>query len=124
MQEKAKSATGCVNLNGDKSSYSNSDYLTWQFCHDLQVGDIVFAKRGCTEILGRGIVSFDYEYDENQEDGYSNIRKVTCTHKGNWNSDEVFAMKTLTDITNYTNFVEKTSAFLRMMLPKMRMRAK
>ena len=40
-----------------------------------------------------------------------NIRKVKWTHKGSWQSDEMFAMKTLTDVTNYTDFTNKISGF-------------
>lgn len=77
--------------------------------HDLKPGDVIFAKCGRSEILGRGIVESDYEYDENQDGEYPNIRKIKWTHKGNWQSDEMFAMKTLTDVTNYTDFTSKIS---------------
>lgn len=97
-------------LRGGDSSYKNSVHAVWQFVHELKVGDIVFAKKGRTEILGRGIVESDYEYDEEHEGEYPNIRRVKWTHKGSWQSDEMFAMKTLTDISNYPDLVAKFSA--------------
>lgn len=97
-------------LRGGDSSYKNSVHAVWQFAHDLKPGDIVFAKRGRAEILGRGIIESDYEFDEEHEGEYPNIRKVKWTHKGSWQVDEMLAMKTLTDITNYTDLVSKIAA--------------
>lgn len=31
---------------GDSSSYKNSAHATWQFVHDIRVGDVVFVKKG------------------------------------------------------------------------------
>lgn len=97
---------------GGESTYVNSTHAVWQFVHDLKPGDIVFAKKGRTEILGRGIVESDYVYDEDA-DQYPNIRKVKWTDKGNWQIDEMFAMKTLTDVTNYTDFVSKLNELFK-----------
>lgn len=97
-------------LRGGDSSYKNSAHAVWQFVHELKPGDIVFAKKGRAEILGRGVVESEYEYDENHEGDYPNIREVKWTHKGSWQSDEMFAMKTLTDVTNYPDFVAKINA--------------
>lgn len=55
---------------GDSSSYKNSAHATWQFVHDIKVGDIVFAKKGNNGILGKGIVESDYEYDADRTDEY------------------------------------------------------
>lgn len=94
-------------LRGGDSSYKNSAHAVWQFVHDIKPGDVIFAKKGRTEILGKGIVESDYEYDEDHEGEYPNIRRVKWTHKGSWQNDEMFAMKTLTDVTNYPDFVNK-----------------
>lgn len=61
---------------------------------------MVFAKRGRTEILGRGVVAGSYEYDA---DGghYPHVRAVEWDAKGSWHMDEMLAMKTLTDVTDY-----------------------
>lgn len=94
----------------DSTSQKNSAHAVWQFVHDIKPGDIVFAKCGRTEILGRGIVEGDYNY-ESERGSYPNIRKVKWTDKGNWKSDEMFAMKTLTDMTDYPDFVERIELF-------------
>ncbi len=88
---------------GDKSSHRNNVHACWQFVHDIQIGDVIFAKNGMSEIIGRGIVEGDYEYDATRP--YHKIRKVKWTHRGHWQAKDKLPMKTLTDITIYTEFV-------------------
>lgn len=90
-------------MHNDNSSHKNNVHACWQFVHDIQIDDVVFAKNGMSEIIGRGIVKGDYEYDTTRP--YHKIRKVKWTHKGNWESKDKLPTKTLTDITNYTEFV-------------------
>ena len=42
----------------------NDAYALWQFANTLKPGDVVFVKGGRGKILGRGLVTGDYEYDE------------------------------------------------------------
>ena len=91
---------------GDSSSYKNSAHATWQFVHDIKIGDVVFVKKGNNGILGKGIVESDYEYDADRTDEYSNVRKVNWTNKGNWTINHQSPQKTLTDITPYSDFVQ------------------
>ncbi len=92
---------------GDNSSYKNSAHATWQFVHDIKIGDVVFVKKGNNEILGRGIVESDYEYDANRSDMYANVRKVNWTNRGNWMINHQSPQKTLTDITPYSDFLQE-----------------
>ena len=91
-------------------SYKNAAHATWQFVNDMKIGDIVFVKKGMHQLVGRGVVSSDYEYDADCNDKYGNIRKVNWTHKGEWPQPGQAVMKTLTDITSYTDYVEKLNA--------------
>lgn len=91
-------------------SYKNAAHATWQFVNDMKIGDIVFVKKGMHQLVGRGVVSSDYEYDADRNDKYGNIRKVNWTHKGEWPHLGQAVMKTLTDITSYTDYVEKLNA--------------
>ena len=91
-------------------SYKNAAHATWQFVNDMKIGDIVFVKKGMHQLVGRGVVSSDYEYDADCNDKYGNIRKVNWTHKGEWPHPGQAVMKTLTDITSYTEYVEKLNA--------------
>lgn len=92
---------------GGNSSYKNSAHATWQFVHDIKIGDIIFVKKGNNGILGKGIVESDYEYDADCVDEYSNVRKVNWTNKGNWIINHQSPQKTLTDITPYSDFVQE-----------------
>ena len=94
----------------DKSSHRNDVNACWQFVHDMQIGDVIFAKRGMGEIIGRGVVESDYKYDMTKP--YHKLRKVNWTHKGNWDYDfGKLPMKTLTDITNYQEMIENIKDF-------------
>lgn len=88
-------------------SYRNSAHATWQFANEMKIGDVIFVKKGMHEIIGRGVVISDYEYNMDREDTFRNIRQVDWTHKGKWQHPGQAAMKTLTDVTPYTDYVEK-----------------
>lgn len=88
-------------------SYKNSAHATWQFANEMKIGDIIFVKKGLHQLVGRGVVTSDYKYDIERDDGYVNIRKVNWTHKGDWDYPGPALIKTLTDITPYTDYVEK-----------------
>lgn len=91
---------------GSDSSYMNASLATWEFANEMQIGDIVFAKRGRTTIIGRGVVESEYYYDE-KKDEFRSLRKVRWTEIGDWETQEFHAMKTLTDITRYTDYVKR-----------------
>ena len=93
-------------LSPEKSN-TNSAHATWQFCNEMKPGDIVFVKKGTNKIIGKGIVQSDYYFDDSITDGYKNCRKVDWVIKGEWNHPGKAATKTLTDITQYTEYVEK-----------------
>lgn len=87
--------------------YTNVALATWQFANEMKPGDIVFAKKGMHQIIGRGIVKSDYIFDDSVEDEFKNIRQVDWTDKGEWPHPGQAVMKTLTDITAYTDYVEQ-----------------
>ena len=93
-------------LYGEEGSYRNQVHATWQFANDLKPGDVVFVKKGRKQILGRGIVESDYVYDS-QRGHFCNIRTVKWTDKGEWDNPDQSVLKTLTDITPYTDYVKK-----------------
>lgn len=90
-------------------SYKNAAHATWQFANEMKPGDIIFVKKGMHLVVGRGVVESDYYYDENQSD-FRNVRKVKWTHKGEWQHPGQAVMKTLTDITQYGEYVEKLNS--------------
>lgn len=99
-----------VELLGDRTTQKNNALGAWQFLNEVKPGDIVFAKQGRYKILGRGIVRGDYEYDATLGD-YPNLRRVEWTHEGEWTTQTMFAMKTLTDITELPETLAEIEAF-------------
>ena len=87
-------------------NYKNDGLATWEFCHDIQVGDIIFAKQGRNHIIGRGIVESDYYFDDSFPD-YNNVRRVRWEKVGDWTTQEPTALKTLTELTKYPDYVKK-----------------
>lgn len=87
-------------------SAKNDSLAVWQFANEIKPGDIVFAKRGLGKIIGRGVVESDYVFDDDRSE-FKHIRKVKWTNVGEWDAIGKNAMKTLTDITRYTDYVEK-----------------
>lgn len=88
-------------------SYMNAAHATWQFANEIKVGDVIFVKKGRNQIIGRGIVAGDYYYQESDSE-YPHRRSVNWTHKGEWpHPGGQAVMKTLTDVTPYTDYVEK-----------------
>ena len=87
-------------------SAKNDTLAVWQFTYEMKPGDIVFAKKGRNKIIGRGIVESDYEYDPERTE-FKHIRRVKWTDIGEWTIDDTTAMKTLTDITRFSDYVIK-----------------
>ena len=95
-------------LYGQEGSYMNDSLATWEFVNEIQVGDTVYAKRGRTHIVGRGVVESDYIFDDSREE-YKSVRKVRWTEVGDWDTQEFQAMKTLTEIGHYADYVKRLS---------------
>lgn len=93
-------------LYGKESTYKMAALATWQFANDIKEGDIIFAKKGLHTIVGRGIVKSDYIFDDTRKE-YKHIRKVEWMNHGEWEHPGQAAMKTLTDITSYMDYVQK-----------------
>ena len=91
---------------------TNDVLALWQFANEMKPGDVIFAKRGIKEIIGRGVVTGDYLYDADAEH-YRNVRGVRWTHKGNWSLDKPWSVrKTLTEITDYTDRLAQLKALV------------
>lgn len=44
-------------------SQRNDILAAWQFVSEMKPGDVIFAKKGRSEIIGRGVVTGEYVYD-------------------------------------------------------------
>jgi len=93
----------------DRWTYTNAAHATWQFANEMQVGDIIFVKKGQDKIIGKGIVESEYKYSPDRGE-FCHIRKVNWTHKGEWEHPGNAVSKALTDITSYTDYVKQLLA--------------
>lgn len=89
---------------------TNDIHAAWQFSKEMKPGDVVFAKKGRSEIIGRGVVTGDYVYDPDGGE-YPHLRDVSWNRQGSWRSDQQFAMKTLTEITDYPDLLARIEAY-------------
>jgi len=90
----------------------NNDVLCcWQFQNDIAIGDIVYAKRGRREIIGRGEITSEAQYRPDR-DTYRYVRTVNWTHTGSWPHPGQAATKTLTDVTQYRGYVEEIETLI------------
>ena len=81
----------------------NDSLACWQFCHDMEPGDTIFAKLGTSAVVGHGTVTSAYRFDATRP-AYKNVREV------DWHSnfpggvrvrDKPLVLKTLTDVSDY-----------------------
>lgn len=98
-------------LYGNHSSHKQDACMLYNFAFDVKPGDIVFAKKGRGIIVGRGVVTSDYIFDDNRTE-QPNIRKVNWTDKGVWHTDTLQVTKTLTDVTAWPDYVEKLNRLI------------
>ena len=79
----------------DADNNSNDTLAVWQFLNDMQIGDIVYAKRGTYHIIGRGVVEGEYVFDDSLEE-FKHTRRVKWTEVGDWEAPYNLPRKTLT----------------------------
>lgn len=92
------------------TTYKNASLEVWQFIHDMKPGDIIIAKKGTKAVIGRGVITSEFIYDDSKPTEFKYYRQIKWTHKGEWEHPGKAVTKTLTDITRYTEYVEKLKA--------------
>lgn len=92
-------------------SFRNDTLAVWEFQHEMSVGDIVYARRGMSEIVGRGIVESEPRF-EPQRGEYRNVRSVNWEFSGEWETPFRMAQKTLTNITTKRSKIDELDAVL------------
>ena len=89
---------------GSKKNNANSCFA---FGHQMRPGDVVFAKIGMNKIVGKGIITSDYEFIPTRN-SFKHVRKVKWQAKGNWplSNDNRIPLKTITEMTRYQDVVQ------------------
>ena len=68
--------------NDDKRPYNDSKAV-WDFYQEIKPGDIVYVKSGMKKLVGKGIVTGEYYFDQNAPE-YKHRHEVNWTNKGEW----------------------------------------
>jgi len=89
----------------NSKSYINVGLMLWNFQHVMQVGDIIFAKRGMRKVIGRGVVLSAARYEPELTERFHMVREVEWLYAGNWDSPFTLAAKTLTNITQKPDYI-------------------
>jgi 5-methylcytosine-specific restriction protein B len=98
-----------LDVEGTGGSMKNVVLALWQFQNSIEIGDIVYAKRGRREIIGRGEVISEPRY-ESQKSNFRHVRSVKWTDIGSWPHPGDAVPKTLTDLTQYRDYVARLEA--------------
>lgn len=95
----------------EKTSFMNKVLSRWQFANEMNIGDIVYAKKGRTTILGKGIIESEYLYDTSLGQ-YASHRRVNWLFKGIYDHSAIGEMpvKVLTEVSKYKGYPEKIEA--------------
>lgn len=90
----------------NEDKYFMNDVLAvWDFVQTIQPDDVVFAKRGKSQIVGRGVVESGYIFDDSRSK-YKHIRKIKWTNTEECDYPEEAPNKTLTDISAKTGTID------------------
>lgn len=102
---------------GGEVSPVQASYACWQFANEMEVGDLIFAKKGRRKIVGYGKVTGDYRFEPNRGH-YPNVRSVDWKKSGEWGTDDkLLVTKTLTDIGKYPQLVDHLKGIVGMETP-------
>lgn len=97
----------------ESNSYRKNDVCTlWYMCKEIQIGDVVYARIGLSQIVGRGIVTSDYRYDEDRID-FCNVREIKWTHIGNWPASELSMPTIIPKNGDWVKEMERTITLLK-----------
>lgn len=117
---------------GDLSSYSDAESLKARmdelpdgpgslvnanqcldFSHRINIGDVIFVKKGRREIIGLGVIKSAYRFESGRGE-YKHVRDVEWQKVGSWPTatHRMLSMKTLTEITNDEALVDELSELI------------
>lgn len=101
-----------VNEKGNEGRFTNDTLCNWQFSREIQIGDIIYVKKGNQKVIGFGKVLSTYQFQP-QREYYQHIIEM------DWQSntelslpiDRKFATKALTKINNNSWLISYLNSF-------------
>jgi 5-methylcytosine-specific restriction enzyme B len=96
---------------GYEEGSMNTIRALWDFSKEINIGDIIISKKGRSKYLGYGVVTSNYIFNGKTIE-YKHKREVRWIKKGEWEVDGNLPVKTLTNITQYSDYVEKLKSKL------------
>ncbi len=92
-------------IEGGNSSRTHDSLACYQFAHEMQVGDLVFARRGQRQIVGFGLVTSAYQHRPDRR-VFTHVRSIEWKKRGEWEPRaRPLVTKTLTEIGKYPRLV-------------------
>lgn len=70
----------------------------------VQPGDVVFAIAGVSDVIGRGVVKGDYEFDSDAQ-VFAHHRNIEWTQNGSWQIDFKLSNRSFSEITDYQDLI-------------------
>ena len=89
---------------GGNSSRMHDSLACYQFAHEMQVGDVVLARRGRRQIIGFGLVASTYRHEPDRS-SFTHVRSIEWKKRGEWDLERRLMTKTLTEIGKYPGLV-------------------
>ncbi|AWV96723.1 McrB family protein [Arcticibacterium luteifluviistationis] len=94
--------TALLEAYGGSGSKRNDVSANYDYLNKINIGDIIIVKKGRDELIGFGVVTSDYDYDEERSE-YQKVREMDWKIKGSWPVNPSLALKTLTNISDYSS---------------------
>jgi hypothetical protein len=69
----------------DRDNPIMSALACWQFGHEIRPGDYVIAKQGRSVLLGYGVVTSEYRFDDSRAE-FQHVRDVDWRAEGHWDA--------------------------------------
>ena len=87
-------------LANSTGSKKNDATANDEFANQMDIGDVVFVKKGRGALLGYGIVASDYMFD-NERNEFKHVRRMDWKKEGEWDAGHNLVLKTLTNVSDY-----------------------
>ena len=77
----------------------------WQFCREMEEGDVIVATASANRVLGYGVIEGEYDYNADSWGHVRSVRWTPCESPPNLPMDRRVSSKWLTDITDRMDWV-------------------